>query len=93
MAQEALIVVTVYNRLSWSRGLPIRLSQHAVLGRQSLEDHFNVIPCVSKEFPVTTDETTGQHEDNEDAGRAAGCVLCIEGLAYGDGRSRSDYAE
>jgi len=86
MAHEALVVVTVYNRLSWSRGLPSRLSQHALLARQSLEDLFNVIPCVSKEFP-------GQDNDNENAGPAPGCVLCIEGLAYGEGRSPSDYAE
>lgn len=40
------------------------------------------------------DEMVGYDLDKQDqSGSSSGCVICIEGYAYGDGQSGDDYAE
>lgn len=92
---EVLVTVTVYNRLSWGHNVLSRSSQHALLASQTLGDLFEVIPCTSNEIPpetLTDGEVTGYERDSPESG-SSGCVMCIEGKAYGDGMSESDYAE
>ena len=90
-----LVTVTVYNRLSWGHNALSRSSQHALLASHTLGDLFEVIPCTSNEPPeerLTDGEVTGYQRQNPTSG-SSGCVICIEGKAYGDGMSESDYAE
>ncbi|KIO09904.1 hypothetical protein M404DRAFT_111474, partial [Pisolithus tinctorius Marx 270] len=74
---DALITLTVYNRVPWVQSYLVRMSQHAVLASQTLEDFMWSIPCDSSEMPVEEVDA----EDGEE-----GCLLLIEGVVYGDGR-------
>lgn len=48
---EALITMTVHNRVPWVQSYLVRLSQHAVLSTQTLADFVRSIPCDSSEMP------------------------------------------
>jgi snRNA-activating protein complex subunit 3 len=90
--------VTVYNRLSWGYNLLSRCSQHALLASQTLGDLFEVIPCTSNELPaerIADGEVVGYEIPTKESARrgSSGCVICVEGKAYGDGMSENDYAE
>ncbi|KAJ7497460.1 snRNA-activating protein of 50kDa MW C terminal-domain-containing protein [Mycena latifolia] len=90
---QAIITVTVHTKLSWRQTHVSRSSRHAILSSQTLGDLFEMIPCTSNEI---TDEIlddghiTGYKDDIP---TRPGCVICIEGLAYGDGESEFDYAD
>jgi snRNA-activating protein complex subunit 3 len=96
-AAEAIITVTVHNPLPYKQGSLARNSQHAVLSSQTLGDLYEAIPCISNEIPPETcedDEMVGYDiKGKQPPGVSTGAVICIEGLAYGDGRSEEDYAE
>ena len=95
---DALLFITVYNRLSWGQKFLLRASQHVVLSSQSLGDLFDAIPCTSKEIPdETLDEAsafTGYKvpgsEDSMALDNGPGTAFCIEGVLYADA---VDYAE
>ena len=69
------------------------MSQHALLCSQTLGQLFDVIPCSSKETPqeIIQDGTVVGYVSN-DTTTNSGCVICIEGCAYGDGYGDDDYA-
>lgn len=93
--QTALVSVTVHNRLSWGHNLLTRSSQHALLASQTLGDLFEVIPCTSNEIPeekLVDGDIVGYQTPSAVKG-SNGCVICVEGKAYGDGMSEYDYAE
>jgi len=73
-----------------------RSSQHVLLSSQTLGDLFEAIPCCSNEIPDprTSDDgrVTGYDPANPTRG-SVGCVLCINGVAYGDGQSEEDYSD
>lgn len=89
----AIIVVSVYERTRWNTGLLTRMSQHALLSSQTLGQLFDVIPCSSKETPreIIRDGKDVGYTSNE-AATNDGCVICVEGCAYGDGHGDNDYA-
>ena len=97
---DALVFVTVYNRLSWGQKILLRSSQHVLLTSQSLGDLFRAIPCTSKETPEETRDETGtivgyktrRGDDDMTVDDGTGAVVCIEDALYGDGQSH-DYAE
>jgi snRNA-activating protein complex subunit 3 len=98
LSKTALISITIHNRLSWGHNLLSRSSQHALLASQTLGDLFEVIPCASNDIPeeqMVDGEVVGYETPTaETAGRgSSGCVICVEGKAYGDGMSDNDYAE
>ena len=86
---KAIITVTVYNKVSWSAGALARASQHVLLSSQTLGDLIDIIPCVTARNFSRMNEQAG-HEAAGDTDN--GCVICIENVAYGDGRSAVDYA-
>lgn len=92
-SHEALLSVTVYNRLAWGRGYLSRASQHVVLASQSLGDLYEAIPCPSNELAeemIDDNHLTGYRKESKPS---RGCLLCIDGLVYGDGQCEIDYAE
>ncbi|KIM91888.1 hypothetical protein PILCRDRAFT_809875 [Piloderma croceum F 1598] len=96
--KTALISLTVYNRLSWGHNLLSRSSQHALLASQTLGDLFEAIPCTSNEIPeerMVNGEIVGYETPTAESPEtgSSGCVICIEGKAYGDGISENDYAD
>lgn len=94
--KEALVTVTIYNRPPYKPGSLVRNSQHALLCSQSLGDLFEAIPCPSNEIPkeiYNGDEMLGYELGENALPESAGCVVCIEGRAYGDGENEEDYAE
>jgi snRNA-activating protein complex subunit 3 len=93
--QDVLITITVHGRVPWGHGALARLSQHAVLASQTLADLFAVIPCPSKESfdEILEDGDLLEHEKTHNQNNSNGCVMCIEGLAYGDSQTQPDYAE
>lgn len=97
--REALVTLTVYNRVPWIHSQLVRFSQHVVLSSQTLADFVQVIPCDSSEMPNEEIDSHGNvvgytYESEEAGARAAeGCLLFIEGVVYGDGRPGDDYAE
>jgi snRNA-activating protein complex subunit 3 len=90
---QAILTVTVHNKLSWRQTHVSRSSRHAILSSQTLGDLFEAIPCPSNEVTqeiLDDGRVTGYHSE---VPTHPGCVMCIEGLAYGDGESELDYAE
>ncbi|KAF7361747.1 Expansin-like EG45 domain-containing protein [Mycena venus] len=92
-APQALITVTVHNKLSWRQTHVSRASRHVLLSSQTLGDLFETIPCTSNEINeeiLDDGRVTGYRDD---VPTRPGCVICIEGLAYGDGENEFDYAD
>ncbi|KAF7967527.1 hypothetical protein HWV62_33978 [Athelia sp. TMB] len=94
-SNTAVVLITVHNRLAWSQNMLTRSSQHALLASQTLGDLFEAIQCVSNEIPdeLLADGDFVGYDTSKKAQGSSGCVICIEGSAYGDGMSESDYAE
>lgn len=96
---EALLFVSIYNHLSWGHRQLFRSSQHVLSSSQTLGDLFEVIPCHSNEIPKEIQDDSGERIGYEmPTARTvreacSGCVICIEGVAYGDGQNMVDYAE
>jgi snRNA-activating protein complex subunit 3 len=90
---SVVVMVSVYNRLTWSYNFVYRSSQHAVLSSNTLAELYNVIPCPSNELPdeSTADRTFVGYESGPPK-QPGGCVMVIEGTAYGDGSTENDYA-
>ncbi|KAH9083455.1 snRNA-activating protein of 50kDa MW C terminal-domain-containing protein [Lactarius deliciosus] len=91
--QTTVVVVSVYNRLAWSYNFVYRSSQHVMLSSNTLEELYNVIPCPSNETPDerVVDGTFVGYGTGSST-RPSGCVVVIEGTAYGDGSTETDYA-
>ncbi|KAG1802777.1 snRNA-activating protein of 50kDa MW C terminal-domain-containing protein [Suillus plorans] len=93
---NAVISLTVYNRISHLPSFLTRSTQHAVLSTQTLGDLLRVLPCASSNMPVekldAEGDVSGYNVTNQ-TGEHAGCLFCIEDLIYGDGRETADYAE
>ncbi|KAJ7217885.1 snRNA-activating protein of 50kDa MW C terminal-domain-containing protein [Mycena pura] len=91
--QQAIITLTVHNKLSWRQTHVSRSSVHAILSSHTLGDLFDMIPCTSTEITeeILNEDSVAGYRD--DAPTRPGCVICIEGLAYGDGESEFDYAD
>ncbi|EKM54490.1 uncharacterized protein PHACADRAFT_96477, partial [Phanerochaete carnosa HHB-10118-sp] len=90
---EALVFVTVYDRLTWGHKLLSRSSQHVLLSSHSLGDLFDVIPCSSNEIPEPPAPSSNETWGEASARGSSGSVICLEGVAYGDGQSEKDYSE
>lgn len=92
-ALEAVLTLSVYNRLSWGSALN-RSSQHAVLSSETIGDFVETIPCSSNETPAEDTDAGGEIVRYCSVGMPPqrGSVVCIEGTAYGDGLSERDYA-
>ncbi|RDB24751.1 snRNA-activating protein complex subunit 3 [Hypsizygus marmoreus] len=86
---QAIITLSVHNRLQWGPNYVSRASQHALLSSQTLGDLFDVIPCTSNELATSGDLSDHNVDRRQEHG---GCVVCIEGVAYGDGLLQEDYA-
>ncbi|KZT26698.1 hypothetical protein NEOLEDRAFT_1146996 [Neolentinus lepideus HHB14362 ss-1] len=93
--EQAIITITVHNRVPWGPGYLTRSSQHAVLSSQTLSDLFEAIPCTSNEIPPETlrDGEVIGYDDKLPPAPSSGCVICVEGVAYGDGQEEPDYAD
>lgn len=89
-----LLMITVYDRAVTSPFYIHRSSSHVLLSTQTLGDLYDIIPCPSKEQPseVRDDEEklTGYDSKSPDM---AGYVICVAGIAYGDGLEVEDYAD
>lgn len=86
---EALIFVTVYDRLTWGHRLLSRSSQHVFLSSHTLEDLFETIPCTSNEITERREQDTSMDCQDSSTGTGLGSIVCMEGTAYGDGRTLS----
>jgi snRNA-activating protein complex subunit 3 len=93
-SHQALLFITIYNTVSWGHRLLSRASQHALLSSQSLGDLFDAIPCSSNEMPEEYSDHEGNiHWEDPTLHESTGSVVCIEGVAYGDGQTERDYSE
>lgn len=90
-SSEALLFVTVYDRLTWGHKLISRSSQHVLLSSHTLGDMFDSIPCTSNEMPER--QPDGSWTDAPAAGGGSGAVIFLEDTAYGDGLSDKDYSD
>ncbi|KAF8639528.1 hypothetical protein AX17_001433 [Amanita inopinata Kibby_2008] len=92
---QAIVTASVYRRVTWNSNLVSRISQHALLSSQTLGQLFDIIPCPSKEIPreIIQDGDVVGYVPDEPSDNNRGCVICIDGYAYGDGQSGGDYAE
>lgn len=91
--REALVFVTVYDRLSWGHKLLSRSSQHVLLSSHTLGDLFDVIPCLSNEIPEPPTPSSCGTWGEASARGSSGSVICLEDVAYGDGQSEKDYSD
>ncbi|KAH9931093.1 snRNA-activating protein of 50kDa MW C terminal-domain-containing protein [Epithele typhae] len=98
---DALLFVTVYNRLSWGQKFLSRASQHVVLSSQTIGDFYEAIPCSSNERPLEVHDDSGdiigyksrQSDDMATDASTSGAMVCIENVLYGDGQDEHDYAD
>jgi snRNA-activating protein complex subunit 3 len=103
LRRDAVVTLTVHNRVPWNHSQLTRFSQHVVLSSQTLSDFVRTIPCDSSEMPNEVVDShgnvVGYSYESEEQGEGTatcaeeGCLLLIEGVAYGDGRPGDDYAE
>lgn len=98
--RDALVTLTVHNRVPWIHSQLTRFSQHVVLSSQTLADFVRVIPCDSSEMPTEVVDSQGNvigyTYENEEQGQQTteeGCLLLIEDVAYGNGQPGDNYAE
>ncbi|KAF8894048.1 snRNA-activating protein of 50kDa MW C terminal-domain-containing protein [Infundibulicybe gibba] len=87
--RQAVIKISIHNRVTWGPSYVSRVSQHSLLSCQTLADVVDVIPCVFKKYPpeVTREgHSTGTTKPD-------GCVMCVEGVVYGDKYGRANYAD
>ncbi|CCM01486.1 uncharacterized protein FIBRA_03540 [Fibroporia radiculosa] len=94
-SREALIFITIYNKLSWGHRQLFRSSQHVLLSSQTLSDLIAVIPCPSTEIPKEiADESIEDPEYGVNISACSSdCVVCIDGLLYGGIKDVQDYSE
>ncbi|KAG1808202.1 snRNA-activating protein of 50kDa MW C terminal-domain-containing protein [Suillus subaureus] len=93
---NAVISLTVYNRITYLPSCLTRSSQHAVLSTQTLADLLRVLPCASSNMPTEELDAEGDvssYNVTDQTGEHSGCLFCIEDLIYRDGRETPDYAE
>ncbi|KAG1867392.1 snRNA-activating protein of 50kDa MW C terminal-domain-containing protein [Suillus subluteus] len=93
---NAIISLTVYNRITYLPSCLTRSSQYAVLSTQSLTDLLRVLPCASSNMPIEVLDAEGDvsgYNVTDQIGEHAGCLFYIEDLVYGDGRETADYAQ
>ncbi|KAF7428245.1 hypothetical protein PC9H_007466 [Pleurotus ostreatus] len=93
-ATEAILTITVHNTLSWGHNYLSRASTHLIRSSQTLQDLYDCLICESSEIPeeiIEDGEVFGYSQVNNADNKP--CVMCIEGLAYGDGHSNPDYAD
>ncbi|KAL4080331.1 hypothetical protein V8B97DRAFT_738644 [Scleroderma yunnanense] len=92
---DAVLTLTVYNRIPWVQSYLARSSQHSVLASQTLGDFIRSIPCDSSEMPKEKVDAEGDfigyHHDTVLPAEEEGCLLVIEGIAYGNGRSGAEH--
>lgn len=92
---QVLITLTTHFKVHWRTSVLSKNSQHVLMASQTLGDLFEVMPCVSNEYPeeiVEDDKVIGYKETNGMNG-SSGCVIVINDLAYGDALNEEDYAE
>ncbi|KAF5351890.1 hypothetical protein D9756_007555 [Leucocoprinus leucothites] len=80
--EEAIIIVTVFDKVPWSPCYVTRLSQHAFLSSQTLDDICKAVPCAPYASPIPSRLEGPVHTYAPEEG--PGRVLCMEGVAYGD---------
>ncbi|KAH9949551.1 snRNA-activating protein of 50kDa MW C terminal-domain-containing protein [Amylocystis lapponica] len=98
---EAVIFVTIYNRLLWGHRLFSRSSQHVMLSSQTLGDMYDVVPCSSSEIPKEIVGENGVIEGYQMqtapgaslSEGSTGCAILIDGVLYGDGQDMEDYSD
>ena len=79
-----------------------------MLASQTIGDLYDVIPCPSNEIPDELHREEEEERDGDGDGDGdgeivgynsdelpphRGAVVCIEGVAYGDGQEEEDYSE
>ena len=83
----------MYERYVGPSHLPVQI-WYLLRSSKTLQDLYDCLICESSEIPeeiIEDGEVFGYSQvDNADN---KPCVMCIEGLAYGDGHSNPDYAE
>ncbi|KAJ4464084.1 snRNA-activating protein of 50kDa MW C terminal-domain-containing protein [Lentinula edodes] len=92
---QVLITLTTHFKVHWRTSVLSNNSQHVLIASQTLGDLFEVMPCVSNEYPeeiVEDDKVIGYKETNGMNG-SSGCVIVINDLAYGDALNEEDYAD
>ncbi len=72
-----------------------RTSQHVFLSSQTLGDLIGAFACTSDDLPVESVTPQGgvTFKHAEDASSSTGAAIVVEGVLFGDGYSKSDYAE
>ena len=77
---QAVLTVSIHNRVPWGPSYVNRSSQHVFLSSQNLQDLCATIPCISNHLPP---EAGFESENLTDNGESQS-VICIEGLLYGN---------
>ncbi|KAH9485169.1 snRNA-activating protein complex subunit 3 [Psilocybe cubensis] len=80
--QEAVITISVYNKITWGPSYVTRSAQHVFLSSQTVRDVYDSLVCVTKNLPLEADISEMQ----------PGSVICIEGVAYGTLTNCNNYA-
>ncbi|KAF9510640.1 hypothetical protein BS47DRAFT_1487381 [Hydnum rufescens UP504] len=96
--QVAVIAFTNYARSGTHSNGFRRFTQHLILSTQTLGDIYDCIPCQRKHLPNEIYGPDGHTLIGYDANTSyddepKGAVICVEGVAHGDGLSRPDYAD
>jgi len=77
---DALVIISIFNKVSWGPSYVSRVCQHAYSSSQSLQDIYESLPCI---FSAALNCPNP-------AGMKGGCAMCIENTLYSDSR---DYAK
>ncbi|KAJ4483220.1 snRNA-activating protein of 50kDa MW C terminal-domain-containing protein [Lentinula aciculospora] len=92
---QILITVTTHFKVQWRTSVLSKSSRHVLTASQTLGDLFEVMPCISNDYPeeIREDDKVVGYKETNGMNGSSGCVIVINGLAYGDGLNEEDYAD
>lgn len=82
-SSEAILTISIYNKVPWGPSYVSRVCQHAYLASQALQDVYDALPCI---FSASGSSTAGNP-----AVMKPGCAFYIEKVLYCDSPEYSKY--
>ena len=75
---EAILTISIYNKVPWGPSYVSRVCQQAYLSSQTLQDIYEALPCIYSAAGRPANSSMNP------AGMKPGCAICVENVLYCD---------
>lgn len=79
---DAVLTISIFNRVPWGPSYVTRLCQHAFLSSQTLRDVYDALPCIYR-------ASSASPSNGNPAGMKPGVTCCIENVLHSDSHETS----